>query len=263
MNWQTPQFIRGETLETEVRTRGTFSEPQTVEVGKAICQALSAVHRAGFVHRDVKARNIMRERDTGRIVLMDFGTGRELDQELTSGAIGIAGTAIYMAPEVLAGQPASPCSDVYSVGVLLYYLLTAKYPVEGDSLQELRAAHMVGRRTPLSDRRPDLGGPFVHVLERALAANPQQRHSTPGALFEELERVTVGPRSVWPKYLIIAASALVGTALGLIGLGVVNTRYFNAALGRSDIQDRPSGGERAVDLARHQQTSEVALERDQ
>ena len=228
------EFIRGETLETEIQTRGTFSESQTVEVGKAICQALSAVHRAGFVHRDVKARNIMRERDTGRIVLMDFGTGREIDQELTSGGIGIAGTAIYMAPEVLAGQPASPCSDVYSVGVLLYYLLTAAYPVEGGSLEELRTAHMVGLRTPLSDRRPDLGGSFVHVVDRTLAANRQQRHSTPGALFEELEKVTVRPWRVWPKYLTIAASAFSATALGLTGLGVINTRYFNTALGRSE-----------------------------
>jgi serine/threonine protein kinase len=227
------EFIRGETLETEIGTRGTFSESQTVEIGKAICQALSAVHRAGFVHRDVKARNIMRERDTGRIVLMDFGTGREID-ELTSGAIGIAGTAIYMAPEVLARQPASPCSDVYSVGVLLYYLLTAKYPVEGHSREELEAAHMAGLRTPLSDRRPDLKAPFVLVVERALAANRQQRHSTPGALFEELEKVTIRPWSAWQKYFTIVGSALIATILGLIGLGVVNTRYFNAALGRSE-----------------------------
>jgi serine/threonine protein kinase len=228
------EFIRGETLETEIRTRGTFSEWQTVEVGKAICQALSAVHRAGFVHRDVKARNIMRERDTGRIVLMDFGTGLEMDQELTSGGIRIAGTAICMAPEVLAGQPASPCSDVYSVGVLLYYLLTGAYPVEGGSLEELRTAHMVGLRTPLIDRRPDLGGSFVHVVDQALAANRQRRLATPGALFHELETVSIRTRPAWPKYLAIAASTLVATAIGFTGLGALNTIYLNISLGRSD-----------------------------
>jgi serine/threonine protein kinase len=228
------EFIRGETLETEIRTRGTFSEWQTVEVGKAVCQALSAVHRAGFVHRDVKARNIMRERDTGRIVLMDFGTGLEMDQELTPGGIRIAGTAICMAPEVLAGQPASPCSDVYSVGVLLYYLLTGAYPVEGGSLEELRTAHMVGLRTPLIDRRPDLGGPFVHVVEQALSANRQRRLATPGALFHELETVSIRARPAWPKYLAITASGLAATALGFMGLGVLNTVYLNDTLGRSD-----------------------------
>src|SRR5262249_20685811 len=70
------EFIQGETLESEVRDRGTCSLSQAAEIGKAVCQALAAVHQAGFIHRDVKARNIMRERDTGRIVLMDFGTGR-------------------------------------------------------------------------------------------------------------------------------------------------------------------------------------------
>jgi serine/threonine protein kinase len=228
------EFIRGETLETEIRTRGTFSEWQTVEVGKAICQALSAVHRAGFVHRDVKARNTMRERDTGRMVLMDFGTGLEMDQELTCGGIRIAGTAICMAPEALAGQPASPCSDVYSVGVLLYYLLTGAYPVEGGSLEDLRTAHMVGLRTPLIDRRPDLGGPFVHVVEQALAANRQRRYATPGALFAELEKVSVPSRPAWPKILAIATSTLVATALGFTGLGALNTIYLNQTLGRSD-----------------------------
>jgi serine/threonine protein kinase len=227
------EFIRGETLETEIRTRGTFSEWQTVEVGKAVCQALSAVHRAGFVHRDVKARNIMRERDTGRIVLMDFGTGLEMDQELTPGGIRIAGTAICMAPEVLAGQPASPCSDVYSVGVLLYYLLTGAYPVEGGSLEELRTAHMVGLRTPLIDRRPDLGGPFVHVVEQALSANRQRRLATPGALFHELETVSIRARPAWPKYLAITASGLAAMALAFTGLGALNIGYLNISLGSS------------------------------
>ena len=227
------EFVRGETLDTEIRTRGTFSRWQTAEVGKAVCQALSAVHRAGFVHRDVKARNIMRERDTGRIVLMDFGTGREVDQELTSGGAGIAGTAIYMAPEVLAGRSASPTSDVYSVGVLLYYLLTAAYPVEGGSLEELRSAHMVGLRTPLGDRRPDLETHFIHVVERTLAANPQQRYATPGALLEALDKASAPPRPAWVRYLSIAATTLCAAAVILTALGFVNTIYLNTVLGLS------------------------------
>lgn len=223
------EFIYGETLEREVRARGTFSQAQAVEVGTAICQALAAVHRAGFLHRDVKARNTMRERDTGRIVLMDFGTGRDLQEELASTKIGIDGTAIYMAPEVLDGQPASHSSDVYSVGVLLYYVLTAAYPVEGGSLADLRAAHRDGLRTPLGDRRPDLSPSFIRVIERALAPK-QKRYATPGALCEELEKTSIDRRAVWLKRLVVSATAFAATLGAVTLLGFITTMYLNSVL---------------------------------
>ena len=223
------EFIHGETLEHEVRTRGTFSQAQVVEVGIAVCQALAAVHRSGFLHRDVKARNTMRERDTGRIVLMDFGTGRDLQEELASTKVGLDGTAIYMAPEVLDGQPASHSSDVYSLGVLLYYVLTAAYPVEGGSLADLRAAHRDGLRTPLGDRRPDLSPSFVRVIERALAPK-QKRYATPGAFCEELEKSSTDRRVAWLKRLVVSATTFAATLAAVTVLGFITTDYLNSVL---------------------------------
>ena len=229
------EFIEGETLETEVRAHGTFSPLQATEIGEAICQALSAVHRAGVLHRDVKARNVMRERDTGRIVLMDFGTGRDLAQETASPTLGLAGTAIYMAPEVLDHQRASPASDVYSVGVLLYFILTGHYPVEATSLEALRSAHHRGLRTPLGDRRPDLHPRFVQVVEKALAPK-SSRYATPAAFSAALEAVRK-KRWRWIQPVRVAATA---TAIGLpalLVLGYINSYYFNAALGRAAFVD--------------------------
>jgi serine/threonine protein kinase/tetratricopeptide (TPR) repeat protein len=180
------EFIRGETLATVVGTQGVRNAREAVLVGEDVCRALAAVHRAGFVHRDVKSRNVMRDR-AGRIVLMDFGTGRQTDRD-TSLEHDLVGTPMYMAPEVLAGATASASSDVYSVGVLLYYLVTAEYPVEGRTLEELRDAHQQGRRTLLIERRPDLPMPFVQVVERALAA-PPQRYGSAGALLEALGKL--------------------------------------------------------------------------
>lgn len=224
------EFIQGETLETEVRRHGTFSQAQAIEVGTAVCQALAAVHRAGFVHRDVKARNVMRERDTGRIVLMDFGTGRQLEQELASRRAGIEGTAIYMAPEVLEGERASHSSDVYSVGVMLYYVLSGGYPVEGNSIEHIKLAHRQGLRTALGDRRPDLSPAFLRVIEKALAPKGT-RYATPAALCGDLEAATAAlPR--WLQRLKVA-SVTAATALAtLIVLGFINTIYFNNVLGR-------------------------------
>jgi eukaryotic-like serine/threonine-protein kinase len=225
------EFIDGETLEAEVRTHGTFSQAQAIEVGEAVCQALAAVHRAEFVHRDIKARNVMRERDTGRIVLMDFGTGRELAQEMASPTFGLAGTAIYMAPEVLDNDRASPSSDVYSVGVLLYYVLTKGYPVEGASIEELRGAHRKGHRKRLGDLRPDLSPAFLRVIEKALAPK-HSRYATPGALCGALEAVrTDRPR--WIQWVKVAATFTAITLTALVVLGFINTYYFNSVLGRA------------------------------
>jgi hypothetical protein len=229
------EFVHGETLEGRLRSVGTSGAREALLVGQDVCSALAAVHRAGFVHRDVKARNIMRERDTGRTVLMDFGTGRQVDQAMRAGRLDLAGTPMYMAPEVLAGQPASACSDVYSVGVLLYHLVTGHYPVEGKQIEDLRAAHMVGRRTPIAERAPDLPVRFIQVVEHALAANPDERCPSAGVLLEQLAALEAGREA--PRGLRRVAAwgmGAVGVAVVLTALGIVNTRYFNVILGRSD-----------------------------
>jgi serine/threonine protein kinase/tetratricopeptide (TPR) repeat protein len=181
------EFIRGETLGTVVRTQGVRNAREAMLVGEDVCRALAAVHRAGFVHRDIKSGNVMRDR-AGRIMLMDFSAGRQTDRKI-AGDFDRIGTPMYMAPEVLAGAPASFCSDVYSVGVLLYHLVTGKYPVEGRTVDDLLHAHRQGRRHLLIERRPDLPMPFVQVVERALAAVPL-RYDSAGTLLEALGQLS-------------------------------------------------------------------------
>jgi hypothetical protein len=142
-----------------------------------------------------------------------------------------------MAPEVLAGQSASARSDVYSVGVLLYHLVTGKYPVEGGTMREIRAAHMFGRRTPISERRSDLPTAFITVVDRALTANPQQRCPTAGELLEALAATHADAftgRNSRARSFAIVSLSLAGVLGGITAFGAVNSRYFNVALGRSD-----------------------------
>jgi serine/threonine protein kinase len=226
------EFVRGATLEASMHGGHRLNPREAVLVGQDVCRALAAVHAAGFVHRDVTARNIMRD-VSGRIVLMDFGTGFETAGDGAAVPAKIAGTPMYMAPEVLAGQPASPCSDVYSVGVLLYYLVTGKFPVEGRTMDELRGAHMVGRRTSLVERAPDLPAQYVQAVENALAANPQQRCPSAGALLQALD-VVLARKHTRSGLLLLALETVVGVVVVVTALGAINSRYFNHVLGRTD-----------------------------
>ena len=229
------EFVHGETLEDGLE-RGPLSAREATLVCQDVCRALAAVHLAGFVHQDVKARNVMREK-AGRIVLMDFGAGQDVSQLAVFGKARVAGTPLYMAPEVLAGQTPSPTSDVYSVGVLLYHLVTARYPLEGHTLDEIRAAHMQGRRQLLGERRPELPVPFLQVVDKALAADPARRYATAAQFLEALVGIAddIKPAPV-PQMSLLARVLWTSAAVlsAAFGLGFMVSMQFNQALGRSD-----------------------------
>lgn len=205
------EFIRGRTLETCLRDQGPLSATDAASIGVALCRALGAVHSAGLVHRDVKAQNVMRQ-DDGRIVLMDFGAG-----QLAEGAgAGFAGTPLYVAPELLEGSAATPRSDVYSLGVLLYHLMTGEYPVDGNSVSDVRDAHRRQERAPLRTVRPSVPGRFARVVERALSADPAKRFSTAEEFEAALTRAT--PSSRKRRWVAMGAAAM---AASLLAFGAV------------------------------------------
>ena len=181
------ELVRGVTLEEQIATRGPLSAREAASVGIDLCRALAAIHAAGLIHRDVKAQNVMRE-DGGRIVLMDLGTGREADVAGRPSAPDLAGTPLYLAPEILDGAPASERTDLYSLGVLLYHVVTGSFPVRATTIQELHDGHHHGRPLRLRDARADLPTPFVRVVDRAIAADPEERYATAGAFEADLAR---------------------------------------------------------------------------
>jgi serine/threonine-protein kinase len=136
------------------------------------------------VHRDLKTSNVMRE-SGGRIVLMDFGAGREQAEQVV-GAPELVGTPAYMAPEVLIGSEVTPASDIYSLGVLLFYIVSRRYPVSGKSFDQVRQAHRRGEMLSLAECRIDLPARFVTVVERALSKDPAARQRSPQQFKHEL-----------------------------------------------------------------------------
>jgi len=208
------ELIRGVTLGQAVGKQGPFSARDASLVGLDVCRALAAVHRAGLLHRDVKAQNVMRE-DGGRIVLMDFGTGREIDAKAPKGTAEIVGTPLYLAPEIFRGEPASVRTDVYSAGVLLYHLVTASYPHPVKTVDELRQRMDTVPPIKLRDARADLPATFVRVVSEAIADDPEARYESAGALeqdlLEALDDMQGGQHPI-----AIAGSRFSGTRLGRI-----------------------------------------------
>jgi serine/threonine-protein kinase len=203
------EFIRGRTLEALLRSGHQFSRSEVIQVGLEVCRAVSAVHAAGLLHRDIKAQNVMRA-DDGRVVLMDFGAGR--DRDAATG--DVSGTPLYLAPEQLDGQPATVQSDVYALGVLLYRLLTGAYPVQAASIAELRTAHQRGDRATLAKVRPDLPAALVALVERAVDPDLSRRYDSCDRLATELLALVRPSR--WRRVALagLVAAGVVAAAWG-------------------------------------------------
>lgn len=180
------ELVEGQTLKQVLAVRGVLGPQEAALIGVDLCRAVAAVHKAGLLHRDIKVENVMREAG-GRIVLMDFGAG-EIRTGPSTELRQIIGTPVYLAPEIFDGAPPTIASDVYSVGVVLYYLVTMRYPVEGETLYEITAAHARGDMTPLSDRRPMLPGGFARIVQRALERDPARRYRSIEAMQQDLVR---------------------------------------------------------------------------
>jgi tRNA A-37 threonylcarbamoyl transferase component Bud32 len=232
-------LIEGQTLEQRVR-EGRLSAGEATYVGQELCRALAAVHHANLVHRDIKAQNVMRASDGGRIILMDFGAG-EFRNEAVTGRL--RGTPLYLAPELITGGAATVQSDIYALGVLLYYLVTSRFPVEGKTLIDLALAHAQRARRHLRDARPDLPDTFVSVVERAIDPEPARRFHSAGdfhaALGErEVIRPAVGvtmdgtsepaPDSQRPLVYTLVAALAVLAAIEVCGF--VASRTFEVVL---------------------------------
>ena len=204
------ELVRGDTLQQAIESGRSFSAVDAVSIGLELAGAIGAVHDAGLLHRDVKPHNVMLA-DDGRVVLMDFGAGHD---SRTGKHPGLSGTPLYLAPEVLAGSAPSVASDIYSVGVVLFYLLTRSYPVRGQSLSDLRRAHATRPAADVRQSRPDVPRQLARIISRAMDPVSSRRPPTARALAAELSALQAGVQSRAMRYALAAAGVLV-LALGI------------------------------------------------
>ena len=196
------ECLPGNSLASEIRF-GALTPARTVTVATEVLAGLSASHAVGVLHRDLKPSNILFAQD-GRAKLADFGIAHfGVDLELTD-AGSILGTPLYLAPERLAGKPATERSDVYSVGVVCYEALAGKRPFEGTTPMEIARAITEGRVTPLHEVNAVIPRPLADVVMRAISMDPARRPATAAefsqrlgvSLAEELPTTTVAIEAV-------------------------------------------------------------------
>jgi len=226
------ELIDGRTLEEILEQQGPRSADETSTIGAAVCRALAAVHAAGFVHQDLKPHNVMRE-DGGRIVLMDLGLGLRLSGARSWPPV-VGGSPLYLAPQLFEGHVSSPLSDIYSVGVLLFHLVSGRYPVEGSDRIEIEKAHKQGRRHRLRDLRPSLPPHFVQVVERSLAKEPGERYQTAGDFEAALVRKTGDSGRSRVRFAVVT----IAIAAALVALTVASFR--NSQHAGSAIETTPA-----------------------
>jgi eukaryotic-like serine/threonine-protein kinase len=181
------EYVEGRTLAQMVLDAGPMSAHEVTGIGVDLCRALAALHGAGLLHRDIKAQNVMREIG-GRIVLMDFSGAEVVGHDPRT--VVTSGTPLYMAPELFDNGVATPASEVYSLGILLFFLLTSRLPVEGATAADMKRAHAGGHRRRLRDLRPDVPDAIVQVIERAIAPAASARYQTAGELEHALATVS-------------------------------------------------------------------------
>src|ERR671918_1622258 len=184
------EVIEGRSLKELILTRGPLAIGLAIAYARQILDALRFAHRHGIIHRDIKPHNILIGPEN-RLKVTDFGIARYGPSQMTE-AGSIMGTAQYLSPEQARGAPVTASSDLYSVGIVLYEMLTGRVPFTGDSAIEIAMKHLNDWPKPPSKLRPEIPEEIDHIVLRALAKAPEDRYQSAEEFIEDLERVEAG-----------------------------------------------------------------------
>ena len=181
------EFIDGENLKELVVRKGRLAVHDALEIALETARGLAFAHEHGLIHRDVKPQNVLLNGD-GRAKVTDFGIARSLDVEHGVTQTGtILGTSNYIAPEQASGQPVDAHTDVYSLGIVLYEMLTGEVPFPGESFVAIAMKHIQEPAPNVLDVRGDVPLRVASMVDRALEKDPQHRFPTMDAFAAEIE----------------------------------------------------------------------------
>ncbi len=211
------EFVEGRTVFDDIVEHGRYSESDALKIIIQIARALDHSHQAGFIHRDVKPKNIMLAKDGGKAKLADMGLARAVsDVEAAEAEAGKAyGTPYYISPEQIRGEiDVDFRADIYSLGATLYHMVTGQIPFDGPNPSAVMHKHLKNEIIPPDHLNPELSTGIGEIIEVCMAKSPGKRYNTTADLLEDLEAVTRGepPLQARKKFDLAALTTLEGDA---------------------------------------------------
>ena len=187
MKFITMEYIEGEDLRTLIHDRKKVPAEEAVEIIRQVCKALDAAHAAGVIHRDLKPQNIMRD-PNGRILVMDFGLARTLEGDGMTQTGALVGTMEYMSPEQALGKQLDQRSDIFSLGLIFYELLTGETPFRADSALASLIKRTQERAVPVSYHDSSISGSLDRIVNRCLDRDVNLRYQSVAELLADLNK---------------------------------------------------------------------------
>ncbi len=182
------EYVEGETLKERIRRLGRLPIAEAVAYAIEISRALGAAHARHIVHRDVKPQNVLIDEE-GSAKVTDFGIARTLDEEGLTADGRVLGTTDYVSPEQALGQPVTGQSDLYSVGIVLYEMLTGEVPFKGENQVAVAMKHVRESLPDVQSKRPEVSAALAAVVDNATAKKQQDRYADDAELIHDLEDV--------------------------------------------------------------------------
>ena len=191
VKYLTMEYVEGENL-SSILKRGKLPLPRILSIFRQICEGLRSAHQKGVVHRDLKPQNVMIDAKD-HVYVTDFGLAKSVEQSGVTQTGAVVGTPYYMSPEQVKGENAGPQSDIYSLGVILYEMLTGAVPFAGKSVFEVMIQRVQKPPAPVREVQPDTPSYLAKILDRCLAVDTRVRYASADEILADLESGTFRP----------------------------------------------------------------------
>ena len=218
MRYLVMEYVRGRTLKDVIKQNGPLKPAVAAQVAIRILSALQHAHKNGIIHRDIKPQNILVHSD-GLIKVGDFGIARVVGSNTISTDDVVMGSVHYFSPEQAKGEPVTAASDLYSVGVVLYEMLTGKPPFDGETPVAIAMQHIGGKAQPIREIDSTIPPALERVVEKAMEKRPERRYQTALDMAQDIQHAMQEPDGAWMGPLPPSGSSTADQASGNVDGG--------------------------------------------